>query len=303
MGVSQIEMTKGGPLFSRIVAGMWRLAEWDLSPDQLLNWIDTVLDLGITTFDHADIYGDYQCEELFGRALAPSPALRERIQLVTKCGIKLVSERRPANKLKSYDTSQAHIIASVENSLRMLATDYIDLLLIHRPDPLMDADEVAEAFAELQRAGKVLYFGASNFAPRQYELLSSRLQQPLVTNQIELSVLYTDLFLDGTVDQCQARRAAPMAWSPFGGGRLFTGTSAQALRVRQVVSDIGREVGEATLDQVALAWLLKHPARIVPVLGTGNLDRVRSAVQAEHVQITRQQWFDIWSASTGEEVP
>ncbi|NJK42597.1 MAG: oxidoreductase, partial [Aquincola sp.] len=173
---------------SPIVAGTWRLPEWKLDTPGLMRWIEQVLELGITSFDHADVYGGYSVEAAFGDALAASPALRERMQLVTKCGIKLVTPARPSHAVKHYETSRAHIVASVENSLRALRTDRIDLLLIHRPDALMDADEVAQTFAELRAAGKVLHFGVSNHLPSQVALLHRR--QPLLTNQIELSPLH-----------------------------------------------------------------------------------------------------------------
>lgn len=303
MTVSQIDVTEKGPRFSRLVAGMWRLASWCLSDAELLDLIHACLDLGITTFDHADIYGDYTCEELFGRALALEPSLRDKMQLVTKCGIKLVSPNRPAHRLKHYDTGRAHIVASAESSLRMLGTDYLDLLLIHRPDPLLDADEAVEAFAALRRAGKVLHFGVSNFTPWQFDLLDSRLDFPLVTNQVEVSVLHLDALHDGTLDQCQQLGLAPMAWSPLGGGRLFRSEDEQAVRVRRALADVGEELGGASPDQVALAWLLRHPARIVPVLGTGKVERIQSAAQAEALTLSREQWFAIWTASTGREVP
>jgi len=303
MIVSQIDLTAKGPRFSRLVAGMWRLANWGLSDAELLNLIHACLDLGITTFDHADIYGNYACEERFGRALALEPALRERMQIVTKCGIKLISANRPTHRLKHYDTSRAHLLASVENSLRMLGTNRLDLLLIHRPDPLLDADEVAEAFAALRQAGKVLHFGVSNFLPWQFDLLASRLDFPLVTNQVEASVLHLDALHDGTLDQCQRLGIAPMAWSPLGGGRLFRGEDRQAARVYQALTEVGEQLGNASPDQVALAWLLRHPARILPVLGTGKVERIRQATQAGTLQLSREQWFTIWSASTGVEVP
>jgi predicted oxidoreductase len=303
MTVSRISIAKDGPLFSRLALGLWRLAGWGLSDAQLLDLIHACLDMGITTFDHADIYGDYACEGLFGRALALEPALRNKMQLVTKCGIKLVSANHPAHTIKHYDTSRDHIVASVETSLRMLRTDHLDLLLIHRPDPLLDPDEVAEAFAELRRAGKVLHFGVSNFAPSQFEVLASRLDFPLVTNQVEISVLHMAALHDGTLDQCQRLGIAPMAWSPLGGGRLFHGRDAQADRLRRALSAVGEALGGASPDQVALAWLLRHPARIIPVLGTGKVERIRQAVQAENLQLTRQQWFAIWSASEGADVP
>jgi predicted oxidoreductase len=303
MSVSQIDMAKGGPQVSRLALGLWRLVEWGMSDTQLLDLIRVSLDLGITTFDHADIYGDHVCQELFGRALALEPALRERMELVTKCGIMLASPNRPQNTLKHYDTSRAHIFASVEESLQALGTDRIDLLLIHRPDVLMDPDEVAEAFTSLRQAGKVLHFGVSNFAPSQFDLLASRLDFPLVTNQIEASVLFLDLLHDGTVDQCLQRGIAPMIWSPLAGGRIFYEESEQAARVRQALQAVGQELGGASMDQVALAWLLAHPVRFLPILGSGKMERIRSAVGAEALHLSREQWFAIWSASTGTPVP
>jgi predicted oxidoreductase len=303
MTVSQLDLAPGGLRFSRLALGLWRLPSWCLDDRELLDLIHASLDLGITTFDHADIYGDYACEQLFGRALALEPSLRERMQLVTKCGIKLVSANRPDHAIKHYDTSRAHIIASVENSLRMLRTDRIDLLLIHRPDPLTDPDEVAGTLSALSQAGKVLHFGVSNFGPSQFDLLASRLDVPLVTNQVELSVLNLEVLHDGTVDQCYRLGLSPMAWSPLGGGRLFYDEDEQAIRLRRALTAVGQALGGAPLEQVALAWILSHPARIVPVLGTGKLDRIQTAAPAEALHLSREQWFAIWSASTGTEVP
>ena len=303
MSVSQIDMAEGGPRFSRIALGFWRTADWGMSDRELLNLIHASLDLGITTLDHADIYGDHVCQELFGRALALEPALRERVQLVTKCGIMLVSPNRPQHTFKHYDTSRAHIVASAEESLQVLGPDYVDLLLIHRPDVLMDPDEVAEAFTTLRQAGKVLHFGVSNFTPSQFDLLASRLDFPLVTNQIEVSVLFLDLLHDGTVDRCLQRGIAPMVWSPFAEGRIFTEDSEQANRVRQALELVGQDLGGASPDQVALAWILTHPARFVPILGSGKIERIRSAAGAEALHLSREQWFAIWSASAGIPVP
>ena len=303
MNVGQIDLTNSGPRFSRIALGFWRLAGWGLNDAQVLDLVRFSLDLGITTFDHADIYGDYSCEGLFGRALTLEPGLRASMQLVTKCGIKLVSPSRPQHAFKHYDTGRAHIVASAENSLRVLGTDYIDLLLIHRPDVLMDPDEVAEAFAALRQSGKALHFGVSNFTPSQFDLLASRLDFPLVTNQIEVSVLSLDLLHDGTVDQCLQKGIAPMVWSPFAEGRVFTEKSEQAARVRQALETVGQDLGGASLDQVALAWILTHPARFVPILGSGKIDRIQSAAGAEALHLSREQWFAIWSASSGIPVP
>lgn len=303
MPVSSISLHKQGPICSRPALGVWRMAEWKMSSSEILSFIHACLDLGITTFDHADIYGDYTCEALFGAALSQEPALRSRLQLISKCGIKLVSPNRPSHTIKHYDTSRAHILASVDRSLQALHTDYLDVLLIHRPDPFMDADDTAEAFIQLQQSGKVQHFGVSNFLPSQVDLLSSRLPFPLVTNQIEISVMHLNAFTDGTLDQCQRLRMAAMAWSPLGGGDLFKGDSPKAVRLRQALSAIAQQFGQMTIDQIALAWLLAHPANILPILGTGQIDRIRRAIAAADLKLTREQWFTIWSASTGTEVP
>lgn len=301
--VPTMEIAPGGPHFSRLVPGLMRLASWGFSPAERLDWIMACLEMGMTTFDHADIYGDYTSEVLFGEALALQPAVRQRMQLVTKCGIKLVSANRPDHRVKHYDTSQAHILASVENSLRALHTDYIDLLLIHRPDALMDADEVAEAFVKLKAAGRVLHFGVSNFKPWQFDLLASRLPFTLVTNQVELSVMALEVLHDGTLDQCQRLRLSPMIWSPLAGGQIFSGGGERAGRVRAALAEVGQECGGATADQVALAWILHHPARPVPVLGSGRLERLRQAAGAVDLMLTREQWYAIWRASAGTDVP
>ncbi len=300
---SRVRISPKGPELSRIAQGLWRLKDWNKSRRQTRELIDCCLQLGITTFDHADIYGDYACESLFGEALAESSVHRADIELVTKCGIKLVSQSRPENSIQHYDTSASHIIASVENSLKNLRTDYIDLLLIHRPDPLMNAAEVAEAFERLRESGKVLHFGVSNFLPSQFELLSSQMDVPLATNQVEFSVLNMEAQDNGTLDMCQRLGISPMAWSPLGGGRLFKGRTEQIVRVRRVLKDIAGELNAESIDQVALAWILMHPADFVVVLGTGKLDRIKDAVQAEEITLSRQQWFAIWRASVGHEVP
>lgn len=300
--MTRIQLTDGGPTLSRIVAGVMRLREWAMDTDALLTFIHECLDMGITTFDHADIYGSYTCETLFGEALAAEPSLRQRLELVTKCGIQLVSSNRPDTYVHHYDTSRDHIVASAERSLRNLRSDTIDLLLIHRPDPLMDADEVAEALSSLRQSGKVLHVGVSNFMPWQFHLLQSRLDFPLVTNQIELSVLHLDPLHDGTLDQMQRLRVPPMVWSPVAGGRLFNPGDERARRVRQALEKIGGEIG-ASAEAIALAWLMRHPARALPVMGTGKLERLREAVAAESITLDRQQWFAVWEASAGHEVP
>jgi predicted oxidoreductase len=287
---------------SHLVVGLWRLSDWDYDTETLADFIHACIDLGVTSFDHADIYGDYACEEMFGLALARDPSLRDQIQLVTKCDIRLVSNQHPENSINHYDTSKAHILASVDHSLAKLHTDRIDLLLLHRPDPLMDADETADALNTLKASGKVLSLGVSNFTVGQFDLLASRLSFPLVTNQIEFSVMNMTALEDGTLDQCQKLRIAPMAWSPLGGGALFHSQSEAAIRLRKTLQEIGHML-EADMDQVALAWLLKHPAHIIPVLGTGKIERVKQAVQALTLDLSREQWFAIWVSAHGHGVP
>ncbi len=298
MTVSRIQMAAGGPEFSRFAQGFGGAVRWKKSTHDMLEYIQRCVHLGVTTLDNAAIYGNGQCETLLGDALALKPSLRDEVELVTKCCI-----GRWDTSLYHYDTSKAHILWSVEQSLHKLRTDRIDLLLIHRPDPLMDADEVAEAFGELRQSGKVLHFGVSNFTPSQFELLASRLDFPLVTNEVQFSAMYLEAWYDGTLDQCQRLRIVPMAWSPLGGGRLFREETRWAESIRTEMYAIGKELGGASLDQVALAWVLKHPARMVPILGTGKIERVRSAVQAEDLELSREQWFRIWVASVGKRLP
>jgi predicted oxidoreductase len=303
MVLPSLPLSSDGPVCSRLAMGAWRMAAWNMDTDAILGVIQTCVDWGITTFDHADIYGDYQCERLFGDAIARQTGLRDRLQLISKCNIRLVSPHRPQHRLHHYDSSREHILASVDQSLKHLRTDYLDVLLLHRPDPLMDADDVAEAFTTLKQAGKVRYFGVSNFMPSQVNLLLSRLSFPLVTNQLQISVQHLDAFLDGTLDQCQQLRMTPMAWSPLGGGTLFQGTDAQSQRLLQALIQVGEEIGAMGADQVALAWLLTHPASIMPVLGTKTIERIQRAIAAVDLRLTREQWFTIWTASTGMPVP
>jgi predicted oxidoreductase len=290
-------------IFSRFALGFWRLHSWNSTNTRLLSFIQQCMDAGITTFDHADIYGNYSCEEIFGHAMAGKSLLRSKMQLVSKFGIKLVSDKRPDHKIKTYDTSSRHIITSVENSLKALQTDFLDVLLIHRPDPLMNADETAEAFRNLRESGKVLHFGVSNFMPHQFDLLQSRLDFPLITNQVEISVLKPDAFFNGVLEHCQQHRIQPMAWSPLAGGGLFSSNEPQAERTRAALNEIARSLISCSIEQLALAWLLQHPSRIVPVLGSGNIARIKHALESERIKLTREQWFTILTASTGEEIP
>jgi predicted oxidoreductase len=288
---------------SKIVYGLMNLKSWGRSPQELVEHLEFCLDQGITTFDHADIYGSYECESLFGKALTLQSDLRERMQLVTKCGIQLLSDNRPDTYIKHYNTSYQHITASVDQSLKNLQTDYIDLLLIHRPDPMMEYEEVARAFFDLNKAGKVLHFGVSNFSVQQYKSLQSRLNFKLLTNQIEISVLQLAAFFDGNMDFFQEVNLSPMAWSPLAGGRIFNPNDPQSERVHDLVQKMVKEGVAENADQILLAFLFQHPVEILPIIGTGKRDRILSAIKALDVSLTQQQWFELWTASTGKKVP
>ncbi|PUB11659.1 aldo/keto reductase family oxidoreductase [Paenisporosarcina sp. OV554] len=288
--------------FSRIIHGLWRLSEWDMSNEEVLLLIEDCLKAGITTFDHADIYGNYTCEKKFGDALALKPELRKEMEIITKCGIKLVSNNRPQHSVKSYDTSKEHIIASVNQSLQNLQTDYIDVLLIHRPDPFMDPAKVAEAFTQLKIEGKVRQFGVSNFKRSQYKMLQSYLDFPLITNQIELSAYQLENFEDGTLDLCQEERITPMAWSPLAGGSIFSSNDSRAKNLRDTLERIAGEIGAHGIDEVLYAWLLSHPANIMPIVGSGKMDRIESAIRSLDLTLSRDQWFEILQVSMDHEI-
>lgn len=290
-----------GPKLSMLSAGMWRLHEWDFSTSDLIQFIEECIDLGVTTFDHADIYGNYGNEGLFGKALKEQPKLREKIEIVTKCGICLPVPNKPGYTIQHYNTTEEHIRQSVENSLRMLNTDILDLVLIHRPDPLMDASEMANTFRKLIDEDKIKYAGVSNFTPAQFDMFQNVMDEPLVTNQVECSLLNTEPIFDGTFDQAQKRNASPMVWSPFAGGDLFLSRSEQAQRVRWVCGEL-RDKYNATDDQLALAWLMALPCTPFPVLGTGKINRIKSAVQSLSVKLDRQDWFRLLEASRGHGV-
>ncbi|MEI4802207.1 aldo/keto reductase [Bacillus sp. FJAT-51639] len=289
--------------FSRIIQGFWRLAEWNMTDQELLSFIESCMEMGITTFDHADIYGDYTCEALFGKALQLKPSLRDNMQIVTKCGIAPPSSKFPERYVAHYNTSTEHILKSAEQSLQNLNTDYIDVLLIHRPDPFMNPAEVAEAFSRLKQEGKVRHFGVSNFLPSQFNMLSSYLDFPLITNQIEVSVMQLEHFEKGTIEQCQENRISPMIWSPLAGGEIFKKESEPILRLRHTLEKIATDCDISEIDSIMYAWLLAHPANMLPIVGSGKLERIKTAVEATKLTLDRQQWFTIFESSNGHPVP
>jgi len=288
---------------SRVVQGLWRLKEWNMSEQQRLKFVEEALDMGVTAFDHADIYGDYTCENLFGKVLALKPALRKRMQILTKCGIKLLSSRYPQRKIKHYDTGYDYIISSVERSLENLNTEYIDVLMIHRPDPLMDPAATARAFEKLASDGKVLHFGVSNFTPMQFKMLRRFWDGDLVTNQIEVSPYNLEHFHNGNLEFLLKEGIRPMAWSPLSGGNIFDPHDKKGIRVKEKLEEVAMQLGLDGIDKVIYSWIAHHPAGIMPVTGTGKTQRLKRAVDGLRVPITREQWFEIYSASLGQDVP
>jgi predicted oxidoreductase len=289
----------GGPTLSRVVAGMWRLGDWGMSVAQRVAFIEGCIALGVTSFDHADIYGGYGVEGLFGEALRAQPSLRGRIELVSKCGIKLVAPARPQHAIQHYDTTAAHIVASCEESLRQLHTDHLDLLLIHRPDPLMDFDEIAEAFTRLRAAGKVKHFGVSNFSRHQFESLNRRIE--LATNQVEFSPLHPAPMFDETFDGLQDLGVAPMIWSPLAGGRLFSSNEPAVEHLRLVIKEIATRLHQP-FASVVFAWIMQLPSRPIALTGSGRLEAIAVAVAGTTFSLDRSDWFRILRAARGHEV-
>ncbi len=284
--------------FSRIVYGMWRLADdANTSPAHVEAKIKTCLDQGITTFDQADIYGGYAAEAVLGGALKANPALRNDMQIVTKCDIVAPAGRFSDKAGKYYDTSRAHIEYSVDCSLRDMGIDHIDMLLIHRPDPLMDHVETGAALDALVANGKVRAVGVSNFRPYDWNLLQSGMKTPLSTNQIELSLAAIDPLTNGDVAFHQRHGHPMMAWSPLGGGGLMTGTGPVAAKLDKVAAQFG--VDRAA---VAVAFLLRHPSQILPVMGTNDLSRIAKITDALKVNLDRETWFQLYEAALGHEV-
>ncbi len=285
--------------FSRLVYGMWRITEGETLPATVQAKVEACLAQGITTMDNADIYGGYTAEAVLGSALKGSPGLRDRIEIVTKCGIVAPMGRHSGARVKHYDTSASHIRASVEASLRDMGTDHVDLLLIHRPDPMIDPEEAGRVLDDLVAEGKILAAGVSNFRPHDFTLLQANMETWLATNQIELGLLATEPFTNGDLAFLQERKLPVMAWSPLGGGRLF---SESGKPLYNALETIGKRFG-VDASAVAIAWLLAHPANILPVLGTNNLNRIAAIADAEKVELDRQDWFALFETARGYEVP
>jgi predicted oxidoreductase len=285
--------------FSKIIAGTMTWGIWgkNLNTSEMIEIMHCCLENGITTFDHADIYGAYTTEASFGKASTESGIDRQKMQLISKCGIQYQSDNRD-NKIKHYDYSKSYIIWSVEQSLKNLQTDYLDLLLLHRPSPLMQADEIADAITQLKNDGKILDFGVSNFTPMQTDLIQSKIK--VNYNQIQFSTTHLQAMLDGSLDYMQIHKIKPMAWNPL--GSIFKGDDDASKRVKTLATALALKY-ETTIDVLLLAWILKHPSEIIPVCGTTDKSRIAQLMQATTLNLDLQDWFAIWVESAGTKVP
>lgn len=299
MTCPRVSLSNIGPEVSKVVAGLWRIGDWDMTPQKRLAFVEQCIELGVTTFDQADIYGNYCAEGIFGEALALAPAIRDKIQIISKCGIKLTSDNRPAHKLKYYDTDSSHLISSVDRSLQDMNIDYLDMLLVHRPDPLMCFSDLAYTFSKLKNDGKVRSFGVSNFTRHQFEVLNEKF--PLVTNQVEFSPLHLNPMLDSTFDGLQAMNIHPMIWSALAGGQLFNSELESVARIGAAISSVADEL-ETSFSSVIYAWIFRLPSRPIVLTGSGRIRVISEAVDATNIVLSREQWFKILAAVQGKEV-
>jgi predicted oxidoreductase len=311
MPMKTISLGISSLISTRLAYGCWRIAgsgsEDDLNRGRRA--VRAAYEAGYTLFDHADIYGRSACESLFGEVLKTAPEMRDRILIATKCGIRFEGDPAPGAPFR-YDFSREHILRSCDQSLRRLGVDTIDLYQLHRPDYLMDPAEVAGAFAELKQSGKVREFGVSNFRPSQLHALQQACDMPLIVNQVEISLANLQCFEDGTLDQCLSQKITPLAWSPLGGGQLGDGGKDLLPWQEKYLTDGYRtdldEVAAAhhtTRTVVALAWLLKHPAGIIPIVGSTDPERIRGAVAADALELSREAWYRLLKAARGEPLP
>lgn len=295
-----------GQTLSRLAYGVWRLSEaQDTSVNANLARIDRCLAQGITTFDHADIYGDYRCEALFGEAIKARASLRDQIEIITKTDIMLISKSWPGTRVKHYDTSPAHVNASVDRSLQRIGVEVIDLLLIHRPDPLMDPGALGECLDGLITSGKVRGVGVSNFMPWDVDLLQSRMKNRLQVNQIELGLLNTAPLVNGQLAHAQEHRMSVMAWSPLGGGRLHSQAAQPGTAAARLAPRLAELAKAHSVDQtaVAISWLLHHPMGVMPVMGSNRADRIAQFADASRVPMDRQTWYELYELANGHQVP
>jgi predicted oxidoreductase len=301
--VKRVKLAARGPEFSRMVLGTWRILDTRPTPQEINRRIHTGLDLGITTIDTAEIYGLYEVEKLLGEALALSPGLRDKLELVTKAGIYVPCSHHPERRTAHYNATGPRLIESLESSLRWLGTDHVELFLVHRPDWLTRADDTAAGLNGLLGAGKIRSVGVSNYSAAQFDLLNARMEQPLVTNQIEFHLLHPEPIHDGTLQQCERLGVLPMAWSPLAGGRIFDPGNPAAQRLASAAKSMSTRYHSATLEQLAYAWVLAHPSHPLAVIGTNKPERLQSAAKADTIVMEREDWYALWEAAQGRKIP
>lgn len=296
--MEKIYLSDSGPKVSPAVYGFWRWEDTsDTAPATMEKIVNLCLELGINTFDHADVYGGYQCEEMFGNVIRQKSFKREDIVLFTKCGVNLPHPSRPDVKVKYYDTSSDHIIKSVDNSLRKLRTDYIDIFLLDHLDPLSDLEETARTLSRLRTSGKIRNIGVANFTVFQHQLLASYLRVPIVTNHIELNLLNTTALENGQLDYIKQRYMRPLASAPLAGGRIENGTDKLAVNIHFKLEHLSKKYN-AHIESIAVAWLIKLGA--LPLIGTASEQRIRNIVGAFNIDLDKQDWYDLYNISTGE---
>ncbi len=293
-----------GPEFSQMVFGTWRLLDAPpLSPQDINRRLNACVDAGMTTIDTAEIYGVYEVEEALGKALALSPGLRGKLEIVTKAGIYVPCQYHPQREVAHYNATAARLVKSLEKSLRLIGTDHVDLFLVHRPDWFTSADDTANGLNQLLRSGKIRSPGVSNYNVHQFDLLSARMEQPLVANQLEFHLLHMDPLYDGTFNQCEKLGINPMAWSPLAQGRLFDPKNEAAQRMKICAEKISAKYDGATLEQFAYAWIMAHPAHPLPVIGTSKIERITSAAKSCDIALEREDWYALWEAAQGRRIP
>ena len=301
--MQRVRIAPGGPEFSRMVYGTWRLLKEDLSDQEVNRRLHACLEVGITTIDTAEIYGRYGMEEALGRALALSPGLRDRLEIVTKAGIYVPHPRHPERRTAHYNATAPRLVKSLEKSLRILGTDRVELFLVHRPDWLTRAEDTAAGLDELVQSGKVRAAGVSNYTPHQFDLLNAHVDRPLATNQVEFHLLHMDPLHDGTLHQCEKARIRPMAWSPLARGAIFDPENPAAQRLARAAEAMAPRYPAAGLEQLAYAWILAHPSRPLPIIGTNRIERIQSAALADAIQLEREDWYALWEAAQGRPIP
>lgn len=285
---------------SRIVQGLWRLTSWNMSSLEIVDFVYQCIDLGVTSFDTAEIYGNYEAERVFGEALKLDPSLRSKIEIITKTGINMKSVKRDY-RIGHYDTTYNKIIASCKKSIELMNCEYLDVYLIHREDPLIDHKEVARALNDLKSMGLIKSYGVSNFDPFKFEALQHFTNNQLVTNQIEISPLCFEHFNSGMMDVLQKHEVHPMIWSPLAGGEIFTSDDEKAVKVRNILKVIADRHQEE-MDTIVYAWLLKHPTKGLPISGSGKIERLKNAVRALDVELSLEEWYEIYTASQEQEL-